>query len=118
MPDIKPWDIEPDLTPERLAWVRRTFVAVRKDARETYDPAKGDNALLLGLTCFLRQKYAIAIAAANGSRPWLSVVNDSMKFIFKVGRVVARFYKGEAEHPSENLRRSFPELRQQPLLPI
>jgi hypothetical protein len=115
MIDLAPWDLEPDLTRERLGWIAQRFMEVRREARSEYSPAKGDTPWSFGCMCYSRQMFAIASAARSGEFPWLQVIDSSLKFVFCVGRVRARFYKGDAERPRENLRQSFAELRQRTL---
>jgi hypothetical protein len=112
MLDVNPWDIEPDLTRERLVWTARQFVAVRRQAVQDFSSVKGDIAWNHGCTCYARQSTAIVRASLSGEYPWLRVLDSSLKFIFAIGRVPCRFYKGDADRPSMNLREAFPELRQ------
>lgn len=109
--DLKPWDLEPDLAPDRLQWIARQFVAVRRQAVEDFSPAKGDNRWSHGCTCYARQSAVILKAALSGDYPWLRVIDPSLKFVFSVGAVLLRFFKGDVENPGTNLRESFPELR-------
>ncbi|MEJ1968480.1 MAG: hypothetical protein WDN03_07600 [Rhizomicrobium sp.] len=53
-----------------------------------------------------------------GRFPWLSLVDPSKQFIFKIGGVPMRFYRGAAEEPSaRTLQQSYPELSQLSLFP-
>src|SRR5262245_53960840 len=112
MLDLNPWDIEPDLTLDRLRWIARQFVAVRRQAVADYSPAKGDIPWNHGCDCYARQMSTITRAALSGDYPWLRILDPTLKFTFSIGRVPCRFYKGDAERPNVNLREAFPELRQ------
>jgi hypothetical protein len=113
--DLKPWDVEPELTRERLVWIARRFAAVRMKAREAHESEEGDGKWGFGCRCYERQMFAIIEASRSGDRPWLTLQNATKKFVFRVGSIPMRFYKGRPGKLRPNLRESFDELRQRNL---
>lgn len=105
----KPWDIHPDLTEERLQVLARLIREVRGKALLLHEPAEGDSNWGLGCRAHERTCYAIKQAAENNS--WLKVIEGSLHFVFQIGKVPIRFYRGEADNPSpRSLRRNYPEI--------
>lgn len=108
-----PWDYHPDLTAERLATVARLIVEGRQAAVERFDEEAGDNGWSLGVRAFQFVRARILRNAENNNLPWLSIIDRTLQLIFKIGEVPVRFYKGEADEPTDRtLRQSYSELRQ------
>lgn len=111
--DKLPWEIHPDLTEERLAFLARLIRSVRADAVDAHDPDKGDTSWGLGCRSHERTLFAIINAAAGIASSWLSVIEPGLHFVFAVGSVPLRFYRGEAEHPpTKSLQRNYAEIVQ------
>lgn len=109
-----PWDAHPDLTQERLQRLASAIVDVRDGVLLTHEPEKGDRSWGFGCRSLERQIEAIRNIANQDN--WLSIVQDSRRFVFKIGQVPVRFYKGRATKPKANmLKQSYAELRQQQL---
>ena len=110
--DPLPWEIHPDLTSERLEFLARLIHSVRTDAVDAHDPEKGDTAWGLGCRAHERTLFAIVNAAAGIASGWLRVIEPGLHFVFAIGAVPVRFYRGEAEHPpAKSLRRNYPEIQ-------
>jgi hypothetical protein len=114
----RPWDLEPDLTQDRLIWLARNFAEVRREARTTHEPSKGDGAWGLGTKCYERQCFTLIAAAGTGEQPWLRIIDPSLEFIFAIGSVPARVYRGSPESPRPNVREGLARLRQIPLFSV
>lgn len=109
----KPWEIHPDLTEERLAFLARLIRSVRAEAVDAHDPVKGDTSWGLGCRSHERTLFAITNAAAGIAASWLTVIEPGLHFVFAVGSVPLRFYRGEADHPpTKSLQRNYVEIVQ------
>lgn len=101
MPKRKPWEVHSDLGEDRLKTVARLLAEVRNEARDEYDPEKGDGPWNLGCTAFSRSCSRL-IQASDGFE-WLSIVDPRFRFVFSIGKVPVRFYHGVAVSPRSNL---------------
>jgi hypothetical protein len=109
----RPWDFHPHLTSDRLIAVADLIANGRNDALDRHDPSIGGDAWTLGCNAFAYSRYRLIEAIEAGSYPWLSALDRSMQFVFKIGEVPVRFYRGAADDPNDRtLRQSFPELQQ------
>jgi hypothetical protein len=109
-----PWEIYPALTPERLAFVGRLMRSVRAEAADSHEPDKGDTAWGLGTRGHERTIFAITNAAAGIASDWLTVIEPGLHFVFGIGGVPIRFYRGEADSPpTKSLKRNYPEIAAQ-----
>jgi len=112
--NVMPWDIHPALAPERLAFVARLMRAVRAEAVDGHEAEKGDTAWGLGCRAHERTLFAITNAASGIASDWLSVIEPGLHFVFGIGTVPVRFYRGEAESPpTRSLKRNYPEIAAQ-----
>lgn len=108
-----PWEVHEDLTAERLITVAQLIAKGRADAVEWHNPAIGDDDWVLGCRAFNATRYQISREAKSGACPWLTMADESKHFVFRVGDVPTRFYRGDPEDPNHRTRRqSFPELAQ------
>ncbi len=112
-----PWDVHPDLTEQRLALVGSWIAQGRNDAVDRHDPSIGGNAWTLGTCAYANGKFRIEQAFLSGRYRWLGIVDPSNQFIFRIGSVPVRFYRGMADEPTaRTLRQAHPELRQLSLM--
>lgn len=108
---MTPWEHHADLTRERLITIAQLIKKGRNDALDRYDPSIGCTGWTLGCEAFSFQKHQIAEASL--SIDWLEVLNPSMQFVFNIGSVPVRFYRGEPDDPNtRTLKQSYSELRQ------
>lgn len=113
MSDSKPWDHHPHLTHDAIVAVGRLIAQGRSDALIRHDETIGDDGWTLGCKAFQYARFQIAKAAETSGFEWLTIMDPSKQFIFKIGDVPVRFYKGDADEPSERtLRQTFSELSQ------
>jgi len=111
---MKPWNIHPGLTVERLQTVGNVIRSARHSAVTSYEPEKGDDPWSLGCVAYARTRSAIS--KATEKYEWLKVVEAGLHFVFSVGGVPLRFYHGDSESPPDrSLRRNFPEIKAQQL---
>ena len=95
---MKPWDYSPDLTQDRLIVVGSLIAQARKSVFELYDE-RGDDSWSLGCRGFAWCRNAIIRLADSDTYPWLSVIDRSRRFIFRIGIVPIRFFRGDADEP-------------------
>ena len=113
MPKQFPWDYHPDLTADRLTEIALLIRQGRHDAVERFDSDIGDDGWTLGCRAYKFGQFRILQAHEADAHPWLTIVDPSMRFIFGIGLVPVRFYRGDADEPTnKTCRVGFPELGQ------
>lgn len=101
-----PSEITPGFTTERLQMIARAIARVRRDALEAHQPEKGDNAWSFGCVCYVRTCAALSVLAASGEHSWLRLEVEGLACTILIDGVPVKFYKGDAEHPTDrSLRR-------------
>lgn len=98
MNDLKPWDIHPELQEERLVHLAGVMQYVRNDSLLGHEPEKGDTNWGLGCKNHERTCYAISEDVKNHS--WLDLIETGLHFVFSIGGVPIRFFRGDAEKPN------------------
>jgi hypothetical protein len=112
-----PWDYHPSLTPERLIAVAYMIDAARADALERHDEERGDNGWTLGCSAYQFARHRITVAADEARFGWLSLLDRSMHFVFKIDEVPVRFYKGDADDGADHITaRTYVEFDQMELI--
>lgn len=113
MSESKPWDYHPHLTHYAIAAVAGLIAQARSDALIRHNEAIGDDGWTLGCSAFQFARFQITKVARTAGYEWLTIMDPSKQFIFNIGDVPVRFYKGEADEPSDRtLRQTFSELKQ------
>jgi len=113
MSESKPWDYHSHLTHEALVAVAGLIAQGRSDALIRHNEEIGDDGWTLGCSAFQFARFQITKAAGLPGFEWLAIIDPTKQFIFKIGDVPVRFYKGEADEPSDRTRRqTFSELNQ------
>jgi hypothetical protein len=92
-----PWEFHDDLSRDRLQLVAKILRETRNSALPKFDVAAGDGAWSLGCTIYERSANMITVAAGDGLLPWLKIIEPPLRFIFSIGDVPVRFYRGDAE---------------------
>lgn len=113
---MRPWDYHSDLTKERLIVVAQLLARGRSHAMDRYDPEVGDDNWTRGVCAFNYGRFQISRAAGKPSFEWLSVPDGRRRFQFRIGEVMLRFYRGQAEAPKSNML--FATELEQLLLPL
>lgn len=96
-----PSEITPAFTTERLRIVADVIVRVRRDALESHQPEKGDNAWTFGCICYARTVASLAWLEASKQHDWLRIEMDGLACTILIEGEPIKFYKGDAEHPSD-----------------
>lgn len=101
-----PSEVTPSFTTERLQLIADTITRVRRDALDVHQPEKGDNAWTFGCVCYARTIAALGVLETSGDHDWLRVEMQGLACTILIGGEPIKFYKGDAEHPSDrSLRR-------------
>lgn len=108
-----PCDCHPDLAEDRLQLLAQFFAETRAAIVELHEPLKGDDTWSLGCRGFARWRNLLTVKANSGEWPWLRIINPGKKFIFAIGAVPVRFYRGQLHKaPARTLAHTFEELAQ------
>jgi hypothetical protein len=95
-----PTEIHPGLTEERLCIIGNIIRERSHAAALKHLPSEGDNTWVLGCRRYQWIRIAILGAAEVEHKEWLSIVEDGSAgthFVFAVGNVPIRFYRGDPE---------------------
>lgn len=113
MSESKPWDFHPHLAHDALVAVAALIAQGRSDALIRHNEEVGDDGWTLGCSAFQFARFQIKKAAGTTGFEWLAIIDPTKQFIFQIGDVPVRFYKGDADQPSDRtLRQTFSELNQ------
>ncbi len=108
---MTPWEHHAALARDRLITVGKLIERGRNHALDRFDSSVGCTPWTVGCEAFAFQKFEIEAAAIE--EEWLDVLDSSMQFVFSIGGVPVRFYRGEPDDPTaRTLKQSFSELRQ------
>lgn len=111
---MTPWEHHPALDRDRLIMIGKLIERGRNHALDRFDPAIGCTPWTVGCEAFAFQKSEIETAALDAD--WLEILDPSMQFVFSIGGVPVRFYRGEPDDPTaRTLKQSFSELKQRSL---
>ena len=110
-----PSKLHPSLTKERLGILANLIRSARHDVVLLHEPNKGDTPWSLGCRAYARACHAIAQAAQFRYGEWLRVIEgDGLHFVFTIGGVPLRFYRGLMEETNPRYRlRKLPEIAAQ-----
>ena len=106
-----PWDIQPQLKLSRLQLIEKLFREVRHSSLRLHDPIGGDDNWSLGCRIYARSRNTLVQMESQWD--WLRIVKDQQQFIFAIGGVPVRFYRGDSESPSNHNLEVAPEEMQQ-----
>lgn len=95
---MKPWDYHPALTKGRLTLIGQIIADARNAVFEQFDE-RGDDAWAIGCRAFSWVRKAIMREAISGENSWLSVMDPSKQFIFRIGEIPVRFLRGDPDVP-------------------
>ena len=108
---MNPWDHHSALERDRLITIAKLLERGRNDALDRFDPTIGSIGWTVGCDAFAFAKHQIETAAAEID--WLEILDPSMHFIFSIGGVPVRFYRGDPVEPNaRTLKQSFSELHE------
>lgn len=113
MQALRPSDVHPDLTDDRLQTLASFFANTRSSVTALHDPLSGDDVWALGCRGFARARNLLLSKFQSGEWSWFRVIDPSKHFIFAIGSVPIRFYRGSSKRPpSRILAQSAQELAQ------
>ena len=112
----KPWEIEPDLTKDRLCLLAKIIKEVRDKTVSIYDPNEGDGPWSLG--CRIYERTINKIEQKAETLRWLKIYREKLFFVIIINSIPLRFYKGKVDTPTiRTLRqKKFPEQRNEQLM--
>lgn len=114
MQTVPPNFTHPDLTPERLTELGQLMDLVWTETRRGHNEDEGDGPW--GFGCRYYDRLRTRIRRLSKTASWLRVIERSMHFVFTVGAVPIRFYRGTSRRAKAGyLVRREPELRQHQL---
>lgn len=95
--DLAPWEIHSSLKATRLKTIGRIVWAARESAADDANQQLGDSIWSIGCTAYERTCYALETASQHVH--WLSLTsrNANDGFIFAIGGVPIRFYRGDPD---------------------
>jgi hypothetical protein len=105
---MRPWDYHPELTEERLVKIAQLIERGRNDAVDRYEPDIGDSNWTRGVCAYRYACHQIEQAAETPGFEWLSVIDNGMRFQFRVGSVPMRFWRGDPSDPSAKISAATP----------
>lgn len=91
-----PWEFHPGLTLDRLQLIAIELRATRRATIALHDPAGGDTPWSLGCRAFARSATKLTRRAGR-DWPWLKILHVPQEFVFAVGDVPMRFFRGDSE---------------------
>lgn len=94
-----PQHCHPDLQEDRLYVLAQFFASTRSGVVSLHDPLAGDDAWSLGCRGFARWRNLLFQKSKTGEWPWLGIINPGKKFIFSIGSVPVRFFRGSIKRP-------------------
>ena len=102
MSDFLPWNEYPPLTEDRLQIVADIIRRARAETLALYDAPGGDNNWSHGCRAYARTCFALSAAAEEYQ--WLRILPEAerLRFIFCIGEIPFRFYRGPADEPPRN----------------
>jgi len=92
-----PWEYLEDLSRDRLQLIAKILRDTRNSTLREYSAKSGDGRWSLGCRIYERSANLITAAAEDGLLPWLKIVEPPLEFVFAIGDVPVRFYKGDAD---------------------
>lgn len=108
---MTPWEHHPDLQRDRLVEIGRLIQQGRADALDRQDINVGSTPWTVGCEAFAFGTHQISEAALV--HDWLDILQPGMQFVFKIGEIPVRFYKGAPDEPNKRtLRQTYSELHQ------
>jgi len=112
----KPWEINPDLTKERILAISNLIAGVRGEVIDLHDEDLGDSPLSLGIRAYECCRNRIIRLANSGLFPWINILTPEGRFTFSVGNTPVRFTRNDPESLPERKMIVSKEARRQSFL--
>lgn len=98
----QPWELNPELTHERLKQLASLIRDIRDDVVDRHDDDLGDSARATGMRAYECCRTRIIRAAMVPEEwPWLGIVKKDGKFTFSIQSIPVRLYRGRPTSPEE-----------------
>ena len=111
-----PWDVHHALTEDRLRICALLLVKARRDAVTMASVELGDDAWSIGCRAYAFGRHRLRRLVEQRRHNWLTLLDDSHHFVFMIGGVPVRFFRGSADEPTNRtLRRQVLEAQQMSL---
>ncbi len=94
-----PWELNPDLTQDRLVTLARAAVTTRNRAFAEADRAAGDTNWGLACKAHERLMHCLGHLAGGGEHPWLTVIRDGLYLMPRIDDVPVRVFRGTPDRP-------------------
>jgi hypothetical protein len=91
----KPWEVNQDLTQERIIELANFIVSVREEVIEMHDEELGDTRLSLGMRAYECCRSRLIALAESEKYPWLSIITPEGRFTFCIGNTPVRFIRND-----------------------
>lgn len=109
----QPWDINPDLTKERIVTIASIIATVRGEVIDRHDKELGDTPLSLGTRAYECSRSRLIAVANTELFPWLDIPTPEGRFTFSIGNTPVRFSRNDPNYlPDRKLVRSAEARRQ------
>jgi hypothetical protein len=103
---MKPREYFPDLTEERLVAVAQVLANARQTLVSLFN-ADTDDSWSHGCRALTACRKAIGRAVENGGLPFVTIEESGLRFIFSIGKVPFRFFRGDVnDEPVEKTKSS------------
>ena len=93
-----PWELNPELTEERLTQTAAFIAMVRDEVIELHDEALGDTRLALGMRTYECVRTRLIDESVGTSFPWLSILTPEGRFTFSIGGTPVRFTRNDPKY--------------------
>ncbi|MGB3224804.1 MAG: hypothetical protein WBB23_18515 [Desulforhopalus sp.] len=90
-----PWEINPELTKERIVTVASIIANIRGEVIDRHDEELGDTPLSLGTRAYECSRSRIISVADMKILPWLKVITPEGRFTFSIGNTPVRFSRND-----------------------
>lgn len=93
-----PWELNSDLSKDRLVEMANFIAGVRDEVIELHDEGLGDTRLSLGMRAYECCRTRIIQASKDGSFPWLSILTPEGRFTFAINNTPVRFTRNDPKY--------------------
>lgn len=109
MSTLKPWEINSELTMDKLCCLANIIAGVRHKALSLYEPTEGDGLWSLG--CRIYERTINIIERVTKEYDWLKTIKNNLYFVILVDSIPIRYFRGDVESPNiRTLRLQYPEM--------
>lgn len=93
-----PWEVNPDLTKDRLVSIANFIAEIRHNVIELHDVELGDTRLSLGMRAYECCRQRIIQISKVGLFPWLSILTPEGRFTFSINNIPVRFTRNDPKY--------------------